>query len=136
MQKRSPPSFGSSLPSPFPRPSVCLVRSRVLFFRSSARGTRAEEWSKQKMRVPSVHLGLSSLTRRRLERESTHLDKPSKRTGRRNLTTNLERDGDRANKDPKRGRMNARCLQGANKNSNRTFRSSSMLLLDLLSLRP
>lgn len=45
-------------------------------------------------------LPLSVREKRRLERESTHLDKPSarsKRTGRRrerSVTTNLERDGD------------------------------------------
>ena len=92
MQKRSPPPFGFSLPPPLPPRhlplAVCPVRSRVLF-ESSARGTRTEEWAKQKMQAASTFGPSWPLFVRggkRLERESTHLDKPSarsKRTGRR-----------------------------------------------------
>lgn len=153
MQKRSPPPFSFSLLSllslslsgahlPFPNVSHSLSRS-VLSRLSAARGPK--NGASKKCEYPSVHL--ASL-RSREEKVGTREHAPGqtigafeadgteKREKRNNESRTRRRRREKSVREKRRGRMNARCLRGANKNSNRTFRSSSMLLLDLLSLRP
>lgn len=127
---------------PFPNVSHSLSRS-VLSRLSAARGPK--NGASKKCEYPSVHL--ASL-RSREEKVGTREHAPGqtigafeadgteKREKRNNESRTRRRRREKSVREKRRGRMNARCLRGANKNSNRTFRSSSMLLLDLLSLRP
>lgn len=131
----SPFSFLASSPSLSPSFSLAFHPFEV------PRGTRTEEWSRQKMRVPSVHLASPpSRAQRSKERARTWTNHPRVRSEprgeKRSVTTSLARERDATSsgrenrgeqgpeRERERGRTNARCLRGANKNSNRTFRSS------------
>lgn len=160
MQKRSPPPFGFSLPPSLPplfrRLSRTLSRSVLFEVPRAARGPKNGPSKKCKRRVPSgpswplfVRGGRGWNERARTwtnhrrvrsgrDEEEKRNNEPSRTRERWSEPGHREKrdEGQKEKRERERERMNARCLQGANKNSNRTFRSSPMLLLDLLSLRP